>query len=178
MNFQSDLEKSVLQADPKVDREELLVDIFKSFVSINMNSFMNFISLTDKEKDATINKIFNLDVLDDFSKIASHFITSLNTECKNIEFKIKEKDKTIQSYRDTINSITDSADIETKKRIEEIKTLMLDIKPRYTETENTISNLKSKINEISLLFDKESDYSISKKELLLNIGADIRNLRR
>lgn len=151
-------------------------DIFKSFVSINMNSFMNFISLSDKEKDATINKIFNLDVLSDFSKITSHFTTSLNTECKNLEFKIKEKDKTIQSYRDTINSITDSADIETKKRIEEIKSVMLDIKPRYTETENSISDLKSKIDEITVDYDKESHSSVTKKELLLNIGADIRNI--
>ena len=33
MDFQKDLEKSVLQADPKLDREELLTDIFKSFVA-------------------------------------------------------------------------------------------------------------------------------------------------
>lgn len=33
MSFQEDLEKSVLQADPKIDREELLVDIFKQFVA-------------------------------------------------------------------------------------------------------------------------------------------------
>jgi hypothetical protein len=33
MGFQEDLEKSVLQADPNINREELLEDIFKSFVA-------------------------------------------------------------------------------------------------------------------------------------------------
>ena len=33
MSFQSELEKAVLQADPNLDREELLIDIFKSFVA-------------------------------------------------------------------------------------------------------------------------------------------------
>jgi len=33
MSFQEDLSKSILEADEKLDREELLVDIFKSFVA-------------------------------------------------------------------------------------------------------------------------------------------------
>ena len=33
MSFQEDLEKSILQADPDINRDELLVDIFKSFVA-------------------------------------------------------------------------------------------------------------------------------------------------
>lgn len=33
MNFQEDLKKSIINADPKIDKEELLVDIFKSFVA-------------------------------------------------------------------------------------------------------------------------------------------------
>ena len=33
MSFQEELEKSVLEADEKLDKEELLTDIFKSFVA-------------------------------------------------------------------------------------------------------------------------------------------------
>jgi len=33
MNFQEDLKKSILNADPKLDKKQLLEDIFKSFVS-------------------------------------------------------------------------------------------------------------------------------------------------
>jgi len=32
-NFQKDLENSILNADPKIDRKELLIDIFKSYVA-------------------------------------------------------------------------------------------------------------------------------------------------
>ena len=32
-NFQTDLKNSIFNADPKIDRKELLVDIFKSYVA-------------------------------------------------------------------------------------------------------------------------------------------------
>ncbi len=33
MDFQQDLKKAIVNADPKLDKEDLLVDIFKSFVA-------------------------------------------------------------------------------------------------------------------------------------------------
>ena len=40
-NFQEDLKKSIFNADPKIDRKELLIDIFKSYVAKLFEKVLN-----------------------------------------------------------------------------------------------------------------------------------------
>ncbi|MFW6226165.1 MAG: AAA family ATPase, partial [bacterium] len=76
---------------------------FKSFISMSMNDFLNFIHLKPEDKRNLLNRLFNLEDIDDYLSITREFInqnkkeiTRLTTEIVSIDVELKDYMKELE----------------------------------------------------------------------------------
>jgi exonuclease SbcC len=85
----------VVNSEPYTERFKILTDTekeniigfnyqtFKSFISMSMNDFLNFIHLKPEDKRNLLNRLFNLDDIDDYLSITKEFINQNKKEVLN-----------------------------------------------------------------------------------------------
>jgi DNA repair exonuclease SbcCD ATPase subunit len=132
-------------------------ETFKSFISMSMNDFKDFIILTNQEKKSLVNKLFNLDILDGLSKITTDYII-------NLENKLEFNCEKLNNYKELINSnhniLKSLKENKIKKGIDEINIELKSLQDKYN---NLKISKDSKIKENSKLNKKISDNNLIKK---------------
>ena len=124
---------------------------FKSFISMSMNDFLNFIHLKPEDKRNLLNRLFNLEDIDDYLSITREFInqnkkeiTRLSTEIISIDSELKDYMKIIKENKVTEN--TESKD--------DIKIKINQIKENYSTKQQEIKNINSKISDYQVDIQK------------------------
>jgi len=146
------------------EREQIIgysYDIFKSFISINMNDFKNFISLNKDDKETLLNKLFNLNELDDLYSIAKELDKTNQTKIYEYENLINENELLIIEYISTLTKIKETQQISKKEKLLELKQQIFNLKPEY---DNLIEKIK--INQEKK--EKLNKKNINLKNIKLN----------
>ena len=146
------------------ERENIIgysYDIFKSFISMNINDFKNFISLNKDDKETLLNKLFNLNELDELLSITKEIDKVNQTTLYDYENLIYENESKISDYKQTIKSIQNKIEISNSQRSAELKELIISLKPEY---ENKISLLEINKKEFFKLKSKNSKLEQLKSE--------------
>jgi len=143
------------------EREDIIgysFEVFKSFISLNINDFKNFISLSKEDKENLLNKLFNISVLDDLYSITNELDKNNNKDTNIYENNIYENELKINEYRQTIINIKNKQKINKEEKINNIKQEILDKKPRYNEliiitkdTEDKLVQVKKKMGKLTNL---------------------------
>jgi len=144
----------------KKDRDNIIgytYDIFKSFISININDFKNFISLNKEDKETLLNKLFNLNELDDLFSITKDIDKSNQSKIYEFEDLISDNEDLISEYNTTITNIIEKEKFSKEERKLEIKEEILNIKPLYTELNNQLNDIKEKKTKLNIKFSKLRD---------------------
>jgi DNA repair exonuclease SbcCD ATPase subunit len=138
-------------------------ETFKSFISMSINDFLNFIQLQKVDKRNLLNKLFNLEKLDSYLSIAKDLLKNIIKSIDNIDLKISNNISTINSYTITINNslkieqqtkeekefkIKNEAGVILNK-INEEKVNIKKLNEVYSETEVKIQEIKNKITILS-----------------------------
>jgi DNA repair exonuclease SbcCD ATPase subunit len=111
----------------KIKKDDLLnilgfdFDTYKSIISMSVSDFANFIDLTPEEKRNIINKLFNLQDLDNYLTLCNGKIKQFTEEkTKNIAI-IETNKQTIQTLNQNIITIKRSGIEDSEKEIEKLK---------------------------------------------------------
>lgn len=167
------------------EREKIVgysFDVFKSFISLNINDFKNFISLSKDDKENLLNKLFNLEELDKLLSITKELDKANQKLLNEYEFKIDENDNIIDEYKSTINKINKNIESNKTNRLNELKKEIMSKKPIYElfnsniekfNTENTeiktklydLSVIKSKNEKVLAKLEFEKEHIIEKIEI-------------
>ena len=136
------------------EREKLIgfnYNTFKSFISLSMNDFLNFIKLSPEDKRNLLNRLFNLEEIDNYFSISKELINQNKKEIERNVIDISNIDKTLSEYK---SIISDKKESENKLTKEEIKESIFSKKEEYTKKkteikkiEDSISNFLVKIQE-------------------------------
>jgi DNA repair exonuclease SbcCD ATPase subunit len=147
------------------------LETYNSFISMSINDFKNFISLTSEEKQILLDKLFNLDIINDLNVI----LKELNAANKK---QLIKYDSEINSFNESLDSIKRSIDksLQTEKlniqlEIDEINENIKSKKDEYLTLKDKIDKIKLKEKELKTDLDKE-------KEQFINIQNDIRNCQK
>lgn len=148
---------------------------FNSFISMSINDFKNFTSLSTEEKQLLLDKMFNLEVINQLNDI----LKGLNSINKK---KLIAYDAEISSLEDSISSIQNSIKRTLEKEKENytneilsLKESMNDKKDEYQSLKDKLSKIRAKIDEIQEHFTKERDvynnfqYELKSVEKELNL---------
>lgn len=146
------------------------INAFKTFISVNANDFKNFIYMKKAEKRKVLDKIFNLDILNDLADIVKNFSSGTRSQKDQLESKM-------EVYHSNLEAIDESAKDQWKLRKEELKKELNQLKTVLSELKDKVKDHKLKYEEI------ESEYNSSKDSVasLLNekttLEANIKNLK-
>ena len=129
------------------EREKVIgfdYNTFKSFISLSMNDFLNFIKLTPEDKRNLLNRLFNLEEIDNYFSITKELINQNKKEIERLTIEIASIDKTLNEYKSIIK---DKKESENKLSKDEIKELMFSKKESYTTKKDEIKNIENKISD-------------------------------
>ena len=164
VNHQPYTERYKIMTD--TERENLIgfnYQTFKSFISMSMNDFLNFIHLKPEDKRNLLNRLFNLEDIDDYLSVAREFINQNKKESLRISHEIISIDGELKDYMKIIreNKVEDTS-YTTK---EDIKNDILKIKDKYNLKQKEIKDIKDKISNFQIDIQKNrNEISISETE--------------
>ena len=90
------------------------IETFKCFISMSINDFKNFISLSNEEKQILLDKLFNLEVIN----ILNGILKDINKSNKNLILKHETE---INTLEDSVRSIEISIQKSIEKEKEDIQ---------------------------------------------------------
>lgn len=165
VNNQSYTERYKLMNSTEV--EDLIgfnYDTFKSFISMSMNDFLNFISLKLEDKRNLLNKLFNLDEIDNYLSVTKEFISQNKKEFDRLNNEILSIDSQLKDYMKIIkdNKNNKKSDYESK---EEIKEKIKDVKKKFLDKQEEIKKSKTKISDFEVnIQENKNKISITDSE--------------
>jgi len=117
---------------------------FKSFISLSMNDFLNFIKLTPEDKRNLLNRLFNLEEIDNYFSITKELINQNKKEIEHLTIDITNIDRTLNEYKSIIKDKKGSGNKLSK---EGIKELMVSQKETYISKRDEIKKIEGKISD-------------------------------
>lgn len=138
-------------------REELIgysFEVFKSFISLNINGFKDFISLSKEDKANLLNKLFNIDILDEYLNIVKSKERDNQKSIELCDNKIYENEYRIDEYRQTLINIKNKQKIDVESKLQELKSEILENKPRFDELKILIDECDTEMVKIKKKFSK------------------------
>ena len=161
------------------EREKIIgysYDIFKSFISININDFKNFISLNKEDKETLLNKLFNLNELDDLHSITKELDKTNQSQIYEYENLIMENDSLIMEYNSTITKIKTSQQFSKEEKLEELKQQIFELKPEYNELNEKLKENQEKKDNLNRKNIKLRTIKLNKEREKTKIELEIENL--
>jgi DNA repair exonuclease SbcCD ATPase subunit len=154
------------------DKEDIIgmnYEIYKSFISMSLNDFTNFINLNPETKRKLLNKLFNLEELDNYSDITKNIIRNNNKIKEELNYNLLKNKEIIDKYKKTIENINiinyDKEDI--KNQILSNKSIFLIFKNDITEINHIINELNNDlINKKNVIIGKNRE--IDKIDIIIN----------
>ena len=112
-------------------------DTFKSFISMSINDFKNFMTLSPEEKRVLLDRLFNLEMINDITKILKekkkqhkHQIDLFETEIRTYDESLNEFNSSIKKLKEVTKKNTEAEKLELKELFNSKK----DIFKKYKET--------------------------------------------
>lgn len=120
---------------------------YKSFISMNVNNFKNFISLTPEEKRILLDKLFNLEVINDLNKVLKQLVKQNDLSFNSINGEIRIYRENIKELQNTITSVLEKNNDDKEQQLIELKAALASKKPAFTALEEQKKELEETITE-------------------------------
>ncbi len=163
----------------KEERDKIIgfdYETYKSFISLSVSDFANFIDLSPEEKRNIINKLFNLQDLDNYLSLSNGLIKQKNDEKLKYETIIETNKKTIEALNQNIINIKRSGVIDKQKEIQNLENLKNSKREPYIKLKKDLAEIDIKIKELEL---ERQDYDNQRHNIyndILEIKVEIKNI--
>jgi len=164
----------LMQQSEKDDIIGIEYNTYKSLVSLNLADFANFINLETETKKKLLNRLFNINEIDDYYSITKEVLKNAYKKKIDFENSIINNEKTIIKYKDNLINLNNNSninkidikndvikhkkdyiDLDKKLKIlnEQIENLNSIIKTKQT----ALNDKKNKINENNFIINELND---------------------
>ena len=163
----------------KEDRDKVIgfdFETYKSFISMSVSDFANFIDLTPDEKRGIINKLFNLQDLDKYLSLSNGLIKQHNEEKLKYETIIEVNNQTINTINQNIITIKRSGILNKEEELKKLEKEKESKREPYLKLKLDITNCDNKLNDLEKnRADLENQKNILYNEIL-EIKVEIRSI--
>lgn len=135
---------------------------YKSFISMNVNNFKNFISLTPEEKRILLDKLFNLEVINDLNKILKQLQKTNDISFSGINSEIRVYRENIKDLEDTIKNVVEKNKDNKEQQLIELNEIFETKKNIYDTILNSTNELQEFVNEIQ---DGLSEFTLKVRDI-------------
>ena len=119
---------------------------------MSMNDFLNFIHLKPEDKRNLLNRLFNLEDIDDYLSVTKELITQNKKELTRISQEIVSIDGELRDYKKIIE---ENKIVETSYQSrEEIKNDITIIREKFLFKQTEIKEIRDKISDFQVLIQK------------------------
>lgn len=154
----------------KEEREKIIgfnFETYKSFVSMSVSDFANFINLKPEEKREIVNKLFNLQQLDNYLSIVKDVIKNNDENISKYQILIETNNATIRTYRQNIKNIKQSGLIDKEKETLKLKQELESKKEPYNKLKEENKTILDELRDLeSNRQDFENRKEIKSHEIL------------
>lgn len=147
------------------------IETFKSFISMNISDFKNFLSLKTEEKKNLLDKLFNLEVINQLNDILKDIVRENKKQLISIDSEINTYSDTITRIKSSIENIKIKEQVDFSNQIEFITKEINDKKEDFLLLKEKIEKIKEK-EEILESNSKEDNNQ------LMQIQLEIRNIQK
>lgn len=127
-------------------KEEIIgfnYDMYKSFISMNINDFLNFVELQKTDKKNILNKLGDLYKLDSYISIGKDINKNLNKQLESFNLEKSNIDSSIEELENAINSINNNINNQIKEK-------QISIKNEATNLTNEKNTIKVQIENYNI----------------------------
>lgn len=124
-------------------------NVFSNTISLSINDFKSFVSLSPADKRAIMDKIFGMDIVNDMSKINKADVKKLKEEISQLENTLNGNNRLLESSVNQLNNLKNEIVTSNDARIAEINTLLKNLDESRKLTHTAVSAYSPLINEIS-----------------------------
>ncbi len=136
---------------------------FKSFISMSMNDFLNFIHLKPEDKRNLLNRLFNLEDIDDYLSITKEFINQNKKDIIRLSTEIVSIDSELKDYMKIIKENKIEEDSYTSR--DDIKSDILKVKEKFNLKQKELKDVKDEISNFQVDIQKnKNNISIAETE--------------
>jgi len=164
----------------KEDRDKVIgfdFETYKSFISMSVSDFANFIDLSPEEKRNIINKLFNLQDLDNYLNLTNGLIKQQKEEKIRYETIIVTNSQTINTLNQNIITIKRTGILDKELEIQNLEKEKMTKKEPYIKLKSDILEFDKKLIEL----EKQRQDFDNQKNIILNdiieIKVDFRNIQ-
>ncbi len=147
------------------------MDSFKSFISLNVNIFKDFINLTPEDKRIILDKLFNLQIINDLNKILKGMKQQNDLQYTSINKEILIYEEQIDQLKEAIEEAIVQIKINNAGKIDALKEELVKHKDAFIEIETTKDAIAEELSQISSEISKLSQ---KRNEL----GRDLREVQK
>lgn len=118
------------------------IDTFKSFISMSINDFKNFMVLTPEEKRMLLDRLFNLEMINELSKILKEKKKQNKHKEDLFLSEINSYQTSLNTFKESVEKMKAASKQNLSKEREEVKNIMLGKKEEF-------ESLKERLNKAS-----------------------------
>jgi DNA repair exonuclease SbcCD ATPase subunit len=155
------------------------IDTFKSFISMSINDFKNFMVLSPEEKRMLLDRLFNLEMITDLTNILKEKKKQNKHQHDLFLSEVNSYEKSLASINQSVDKLKKASLVNLEKERQEVKSLMFEKKSEYDNHKEKLSNANDKeqklVTQIRELQKRDNEISfqirsINSKITLLDSG--------
>lgn len=157
----------------KEDRDKIIgfdYETYKSFISLSVSDFANFIDLSPEDKRNIINKLFNLQDLDNYLSLTNALIKQAKEEKLKYETIIETNNSTISTLNQNIITIKRTGILDKEKEAEKLENEKNSKRDPYLKLKKSIQDFDAKLLEL----ERQRQDLDNQKNILLNDILEVR----
>jgi exonuclease SbcC len=131
-------------------------DTFKSFISMSINDFKNFMTLTPEEKRVLLDRLFNLEMINDISKILKQKKKEHVQQIELFETEIRTYESSLREFKESIENVKEATKKNIESEIEETKNLILSKKDDFNTFKERLEKCDEKEQELRNLITENN----------------------
>ena len=145
--------------------------IFSNIISLSVNDFKSFISMTPGDKRIIIDKLFAMEIINEMNKLVKEDLRKLKTDITLFDREISSLKSTIKTASKELEKLKERVDEDNTQKIKVVTDKMIEYKPKLEDAYDKLKQYIKKEEDIK----KSYDIFNSQKTNLKN---DIRDLKK
>lgn len=149
------------------------IETFKSFISMSINDFKNFISLSSEEKRLLLDKLFNLETINELNNILKSLVKDNKSTLNILTSEINTLEDSIKSIEESIKKANENKNKNLTSEIELLKESIVSKQDIYKDLKSLVEETDTKMSDIKDTLKLKNDSFIKLKEELKNVNERI-----
>lgn len=133
------------------------LDSWKSFISMSINDFKNFMTLTPEEKRLLLDRLFNLEMINNVTKVLKEKKKLNKNKIDLFNAEVRSYENSLQEFKDSVNKLKEASKNNIEAEKEEIRNNILSKKEEFKQLSEKLKKCENKESDIRKEISSKQD---------------------